>query len=85
MSCTLTYGDFLTELQASWDVTLSDQDGAAGDPLILCRRVDGGFEGCTVMTNKMANKLFVDDEKDMVKTILRRLRIPENIFDNKLS
>ena len=81
----LRYGDFLTELQSSWDVTLSDNDCSVGDPLILKRFVDGGFEGCTALTHRVPNALYSNDEKDVVKSILRRLRIPENIFDVKFT
>lgn len=81
----LTYGYFLTELQASWDVTLGDYDCAVGDVLTLKRCVPGGFEGSTVVTHRLPNAPFTKDEVDLVRSILRRLRIPENVFDNKFS
>ncbi len=85
MPCTITFGEFLEELQTSWDVTLWDRDSAVGDPLVLRRQVDGGFDGCTVVVTRMGNYIFLDDEHDVVWTILRRLRIPENTFDGKFT
>lgn len=81
----LDYGTFLIELRSSWDVSLGDDDCAVGDALILKRSVPGGFEGSTVVTHRMANAIFSDDEAELVRTILRRLRIPENIFDGRFS
>lgn len=83
MPCTLTYGEFLTELQATWDVTLVDKDAAVGDPLCLKREVNGAFVASTAVTHRMDHALFEIGDKEKVQTILRRLQIPAGIFNDR--
>jgi hypothetical protein len=78
----LTYGNFITELRATWDVTLDDDDCAIGDLLMLRRTAPGGVTGFTPVTHRLSNAMFSQDELELVRTILRRLKIPENIFDH---
>lgn len=78
----LTYGSFITELRATWDVTLSDYDCAVGDVLLLERYAPGGERGFTPIVHRLSNSVFHQDELELVRTILRRLKIPETVFDS---
>lgn len=83
MPSDLTYGDFLAELQGGWNVVLVDSDAAIGDPILFRRVVMGGQVITTGTEHRRSSYIFSDDEEDLVKSILRRLHIPENIFSHQ--